>query len=157
MTLCLPVYKRLDANFIYTLTKDAITYCSKNIEISIMPPKKKEVISVIASEDEFKSTVLNESDRRLHVIDLHAGWSGPCQQMVPTFKSLQVTIDYFDERVNIVQVDHDYVKDFGSYSKTSKPRFLFFKGGKLLQAIEGCQAPEILKAVSALLPPVSDE
>ena len=112
---------------------------------------------MIASEDEFRSSVLNESDRRLHLVDVYASWTGPCQQMVPTFKSLQVTIDYFDERVNIVQVDQDLVKDFSHYTKTSKPRFLFYKEGKLAQTIEGCQAPEILKAVNALLPPVSDE
>ena len=123
-----------------------------------MPPKpRKEVVTHLADETEFRGLVGTESDTRLHIVDVYAGWSGPCQQIVPTFKGLQISIDCFDERVSIVQIEHSLVAEVAELAVSSKPRFLFFKEGVLLQQIEGCQAPEILKAINTHLPPLAND
>ena len=131
-----------------------------------MPPKgKKEAVREISSTDEFRALVSNPKDKRLHIVDLFAGWAGPCLQMVPTFKGLQLSIDFFDDRVSIVQVKQDLGipvvcdikgEDAGE-KQSSKPKFLFFKGGKLLREIDGCNAPEILATINKLIPNVDDE
>jgi hypothetical protein len=37
-------------------------------------------------------------------MDVHPAWSGPCEMMFPTYKSLQVNIDDFEKRVDVVTV-----------------------------------------------------
>ena len=123
-----------------------------------MAPKKKELVSLVGSEAEFRQSVVNENDRRLHVVDVFSQWCGPCQQMVPTFKSLQLNIESFDDRLNIVQVERAFVKEFASkYPSSSKPLFMFFKQGVCQKVVEGCSAPVILKTINALIPPVLED
>ena len=123
-----------------------------------MAPKRKDLVSLLTSEAEFRQIVLNESDRRLHIVDVFSQWCGPCQQMLPSFKALQLNIDRFDDRLNIVQIERGFVKEFAAkYPASSKPLFLFFKQGACQKVIEGCSAPVILKAIDALLPPVVED
>ena len=115
-------------------------------------------MTLLTSESELKQSIFNENDPRLHVIDLFSQWCGPCQQMVTIFKSLTLTIDFFDDRVNIVQVDRELNKDFAAkYPATSKPLFLFYKQGALQKTLEGCNSPEILRTIDALIPPVKED
>ena len=124
-----------------------------------MPPAKgKEVVTLVSSESEFRNHVTNEKDRRLHLVDVFSKWCGPCQQMVPSFKALKMTFDNFDERIDIIQVDNEMAKEFTTkYPASSKPLFLFFRNGEVQKVIEGCNAPEILKTINALIPPISDD
>ena len=113
---------------------------------------------MVSSETDFHNQVTNEKDRRLHLVDVFSKWCGPCQQMVPSFKALKMSLDNFDDRINIIQVDKDIAKEFASkYQASSKPLFIFFKQGAVQKIIEGCNAPEILKTINALVPPISDD
>ena len=38
------------------------------------------------------------------VLDLHPEWSGPCDLMNPTYKSLSTQIDDFEKRIDILSV-----------------------------------------------------
>ena len=123
-----------------------------------MAPKKKEVVSLLSSEAEFRQTVVNDKDRRLHIVDVYSQWCGPCQQIIPTFKSLQMSIDSFDDRLNIVQVERALAKEFvAKYQPSSKPLFLFFKHGVCEKIVEGCSAPVMLKTIDSLIPPVLED
>ena len=123
-----------------------------------MPPRAKELNVTIADEKEFDGIVGNENDRRLHVVDFFARWCGPCAQLIPTLKTLQINIDNFDERVNFFQLERKTAASLADKAaKTSKPRFLFYKGGKIVRQIDGCNAPEILKAINQLIPPIKTD
>ena len=124
-----------------------------------MPPKAKDLNVVVSEESVFANVVGNENDRRLHVVDFHARWCGPCAQLLPTLKTLQVNIDNFDERVNFFQLERKTVKTLAEKAalKTSKPRFLFYKAGKLIKEIDGCNAPEIIKTINELIPSLNPD
>ena len=38
------------------------------------------------------------------VLDLHPEWSGPCELMNPTFKSLATNVDDFEKRIDLISV-----------------------------------------------------
>merc|ERR1719436_1996850 len=87
--------------------------------------------------DEFKARIYNETDKKLHIIDVYTDWCGACMSVVPTFKNLQVNVDYFEDRCTITQVDKNVLQKMGGFAdfetrfpQTSKPRFLFFKAGQ---------------------------
>ncbi|TEB19189.1 thioredoxin-like protein [Perkinsus sp. BL_2016] len=120
-----------------------------------MPAKAKDLNTVVSDEKEFETMVGNENDRRLHIVDIYARWCGPCVQLLPTLKTLQMNVDNFDERVNFIQVERKTIKAFSDKTKSSKPRFFFYKTGKLIKQIDGCNAPEILKTIDQLIPPLS--
>ncbi|KAF4715780.1 hypothetical protein FOZ62_029581, partial [Perkinsus olseni] len=115
---------------------------------------KKELISTYTDEEQFRAVVEDEGDKRLHVVDVYTTWCGPCQQIVPTFKNLQINMDGFDERINLIQIDRQTVGEYAEkFSSTSSPRFLFYKDGSLVAEVEGCNAPKILGAVEDYAPP----
>ena len=123
-----------------------------------MASKKKDVITVISSEIDFKARVMNDNDPKLYVVDVYSQWCGPCQQMGPTFKSLVLSVTSFDERLGFIQVERTFAKDFaGNYPATSRPLFLFIRQGAVLKAIQGCNAPEIIETINQLIPPLKDD
>merc|ERR1719277_514258 len=86
----------------------------------------------------FKALIENATDKRLHIVDVFTSWCGPCASIVPTFKNLQVNVDYFEDRCTITQCDRSMVKDYEErFPQTSKPRFLFFKFGQEILEVEG--------------------
>uniref|UniRef100_A0A0G4I1W7 Thioredoxin domain-containing protein n=1 Tax=Chromera velia CCMP2878 TaxID=1169474 RepID=A0A0G4I1W7_9ALVE len=120
-----------------------------------MPPKALQ--STISDDDTFKATVEDDSDPRLHVVDVHATWCGPCKQMIPTWKSLQLNYDNFDDRINLVICDAEKIATFEKYKGTACPRFIFYKGGKEVENVEGANAPAILRAIEHHVPPLEQE
>jgi len=78
--------------------------------------------------------------------------------MVPTFKNLQVNVDNFEDRCQVLQVDRELVEEFKEkYTATSKPRFLFYFGGQVMSEIEGMNAPAILRAIDEFIPSLETE
>lgn len=118
----------------------------------------KDIIEAVHNEDEFKSWVEDETNKKLVIVDVFTNWCGPCAQMVPTFKNLQVNVDNFDDRCQVLQVDREFVEEFrDKYEATSKPRFLFYLGGQLVSEIEGLNAPAILRAIDEFIPSIETE
>eukprot|EP00746_Dinoflagellata_sp_MGD_P003391 gnl/MRDRNA2_/MRDRNA2_106591_c0_seq1.p1 gnl/MRDRNA2_/MRDRNA2_106591_c0~~gnl/MRDRNA2_/MRDRNA2_106591_c0_seq1.p1 ORF type:complete len:124 (+),score=26.69 gnl/MRDRNA2_/MRDRNA2_106591_c0_seq1:92-463(+) len=118
----------------------------------------KEMIVNGMNEEDLRALIENPDDKRLHIVDVYTNWCGPCQQMVPTFKNLQVNIDFFEDRVTITQIDRDTIPEFKEkYPFTSKPRFLFYQHGNQIKEIEGLNAPEILRTVDEFIPSTEAE
>eukprot|EP00929_Paragymnodinium_shiwhaense_P112808 TRINITY_DN81078_c0_g1_i1.p1 TRINITY_DN81078_c0_g1~~TRINITY_DN81078_c0_g1_i1.p1 ORF type:complete len:127 (+),score=35.63 TRINITY_DN81078_c0_g1_i1:112-492(+) len=108
--------------------------------------------------EQFNGLIQCETDKRLHIVDVYTGWCGPCASMVPTFKNLQVNIDYFEDRCSITQVDRTQVPEYEErFPATSKPRFLFYKFGQEVLFVEGLKAPEILLFIQENIPPLETE
>mmetsp|Transcript_56180 Transcript_56180/g.149967 ORF Transcript_56180/g.149967 Transcript_56180/m.149967 type:complete len:127 (-) Transcript_56180:84-464(-) len=107
---------------------------------------------------QFRNCISNAACKKLHVVDVYTSWCGPCLALVPTFKNLQVTIDFFEDRCTVTQIDRASIPEFAErFPETSKPRFLFFKGGEEVKYIEGLKAPEILQFIQKNLPPVETD
>ena len=52
-----------------------------------MAGRKKEIVIKIKSEEEFLN-YYTEGNNKLVILDIHPGWSGACELMNPTYKSL---------------------------------------------------------------------
>lgn len=130
----------------------------------VAPPTMapKEIIKKIGEDgfdmEEFKAQVYKEGCKKLHIVDVYTAWCGPCLSIVPTFKNLQMNIDYFEDRCTITQAERTCLPEFEErFPETSKPRFLFYKEGEEVMQIEGLKAPEILKFIEENLPAIETE
>merc|ERR1712154_6541 len=97
-------------------------------KLYLMPPRK-EYWETINKEEDFMK-YFSEENKRLMILDIHPNWSGVCELMFPTYKSLGTTIDDFDKRMGFLLMDYDIIKDSTSikldkFACTSKPKFLF--------------------------------
>mmetsp|Transcript_103266 Transcript_103266/g.291605 ORF Transcript_103266/g.291605 Transcript_103266/m.291605 type:complete len:127 (+) Transcript_103266:128-508(+) len=122
----------------------------------------KEMINKLGEEgfdmETFKGLITGETDKRLHIVDVYTNWCGPCISMVPTFKNLQMNVDYFEDRCTISQVDRMLLPEYAErIPQTSKPHFLFYKFGQEAHFVEGLKAPEILNFINENLPPLEVE
>ena len=72
-----------------------------------MPPRKEYWDYVKEEETFFK--YYNEENKRLVVLDIHPSWTGPCELMFPTYKSLGTMIDDFDKRMNFILMDFEVI------------------------------------------------
>eukprot|EP00397_Hematodinium_sp_SG-2012_P046353 GEMP01052333.1.p1 GENE.GEMP01052333.1~~GEMP01052333.1.p1 ORF type:complete len:130 (+),score=28.66 GEMP01052333.1:84-473(+) len=102
-------------------------------------------------------TQITTTSNKLFVVDLHAHWCGPCAQLIPTWKSLQMNIDGFQERAMLLQVDITNISGFENYKQTSKPYFLLVKDKVVLKELEFLNAPELLRSIDEHIPAIEVE
>eukprot|EP00747_Dinoflagellata_sp_TGD_P168729 gnl/TRDRNA2_/TRDRNA2_195826_c0_seq1.p1 gnl/TRDRNA2_/TRDRNA2_195826_c0~~gnl/TRDRNA2_/TRDRNA2_195826_c0_seq1.p1 ORF type:complete len:127 (-),score=30.16 gnl/TRDRNA2_/TRDRNA2_195826_c0_seq1:93-473(-) len=119
----------------------------------------KEIIERIGEHgfdlDAFKKRIADEADKRLHIVDVYTEWCGPCLQIVPTLKSLQINVDQFEDRCTVMQIERTALTEYEQrFPMTCKPRFLFYKGGAEVNYVDGLLAPEILAFIHENLPAV---
>ncbi|EGZ25011.1 hypothetical protein PHYSODRAFT_487436 [Phytophthora sojae] len=101
--------------------------------------------------------VLESSEKKLVVVDVHKDWCGPCKIVEPTYKRLATDIDHAERRLMFttlnVGLHIDGIEDTGS----CKPRFLFFKDRKHIADVEGANAPQLELLVKQHLPPLGND
>ncbi|EGR32666.1 thioredoxin domain protein 3 [Ichthyophthirius multifiliis] len=104
--------------------------------------KKQEIMTTITSEEHFMQ-FYNEQNKKLVVVDIYPGWSGPCTAMYPTYNQLMLSIDDFEKRIDILLLDQDKLVNYKSdkFSSTCKPKFLFISDGKIIDVVEGTNVP----------------
>ncbi|CAE8622365.1 unnamed protein product, partial [Polarella glacialis] len=139
--------------------RSALRVLSRRIFVTMAP---KEMIRQIGLDawtvEDFKETIYKEGCKKLHIVDVYTAWCGPCLSIVPTFKNLQVSVDQFEERCTISQVERSILPEYAErFPETSKPRFMFYKFGVEVTVIEGLAAPAILKFIEENLPPMEIE
>ncbi|CAD8073517.1 unnamed protein product [Paramecium primaurelia] len=122
-----------------------------------MPPKQQQVVSVIKDEEQFLNLISSEN-KKLVLLDVHPDWCGPCEMMIPTYKTLQTSIDDFEKRVDIYTLGYGkiltYKHDKFNREPTSKPRFVFYQEGRLVDEVQGADIPAIIERVYKYLPMV---
>ncbi|CDJ46197.1 hypothetical protein, conserved [Eimeria brunetti] len=108
----------------------------------------------ITDENHFKSLVKANDDPRLFVVDVHAGWCGPCNAVLPTLKSLSLTLENFADRCCCVAADAALVPELAAAGASATPKFLLYKDGVLLEEIQGANAPLLKQKIEELAPPL---
>ena len=74
-----------------------------------MPPRKEYWTFINDEETFFK--YYNDDNKKLSVLDIHPHWSGACELMYPTYKSLGTMIEDFDKRINFFIMDYEVIKN----------------------------------------------
>lgn len=111
-------------------------------------------ITKVSDETQFKSLVMEGSDSRLFVVDVYSGWCGPCKAILPTFKSICLELENYEDRVCFVQADASLVPQLASFGGTSEPNFILYKDGAIVAQISGANAPLLQQKIFDLVPPL---
>jgi len=99
--------------------------------------------------ENFKSEVMESSGPVL--VDFWAGWYGPCRMVGPIVEELA---EEFDGLAKVAKVDVDAEPALaGGLGIQSIPTLLFFRDGKVVDAVVGAQPKQVLAdKLSALVP-----
>jgi thioredoxin 1 len=121
--------------------------------------KDAKIVYSIESEEAFISKVLeNPQKDKLLVVDIFTDWCGPCKELIPTFKSLSMNTDFFDDRVQIFTLERSVYPPFKDrFVTTSMPKFVLFKGGEEIMEIVGVDAPKLMNSINQYMPALQVE
>ncbi len=87
------------------------------------------------TDQNFEAEVLNSDVPA--IIDFWAEWCAPCRQISPIIKQLA---EQYDGQVKIVKMDIDQNPNTpGQYGVRAIPTILAFKGGQVVQQIQGAR------------------
>ena len=100
------------------------------------------------TDQNFKAEVLDASQPA--IIDFWAEWCAPCRQIAPIIAELAAE---YGDRVKIVKTDIDKNPNTpGQYGIRAIPTILAFKGGRVVQQIQGARPKaDFKKMVDGLL------
>ena len=77
------------------------------------------------------------------VLDVHASWCGPCQQMIPLFDELSSELQ---NKYKFAKLNIDEAREIAvQYNISSVPTFIFIKDGKVVGKETGYMSKDILK------------
>lgn len=120
-----------------------------------MPPKKVELTVTIRDEEHFLN-FFNENNKKLVIIDIHPSWCGPCEALMPTYKTLQTqVIDEFEKRVDIILVDQEKIANLNNdkFKSNSRPRILLALEGRIVhEVLSGPNVSDLEENVKKFVP-----
>lgn len=96
-----------------------------------------------------KEGIINTN--RVCVIDIYADWCGPCKQIAPEYAKLAKK--YNQDKACILckeNIDDGLIE---RTSITGVPTFLFFKSGKFVNKIVGCDMEQVESLILQLIKP----
>mmetsp|Transcript_55279 Transcript_55279/g.134268 ORF Transcript_55279/g.134268 Transcript_55279/m.134268 type:complete len:237 (-) Transcript_55279:330-1040(-) len=102
-----------------------------------------------STSDEVDDIVQEASvNELLVVIDFTASWCGPCKAIAPLYKEMSEEYD----TVIFLKVDVDEDPDTAAkYSVSAMPTFLFVKGGKVIDRLQGANPQKLRDMVEEYL------
>nr|XP_009451182.3 thioredoxin domain-containing protein 3 isoform X2 [Pan troglodytes]XP_054543441.1 thioredoxin domain-containing protein 3 isoform X2 [Pan troglodytes] len=114
-----------------------------------MASKKREVQlqTVINNQSLWDEMLQNKG---LTVIDVYQAWCGPCKAMQPLFRKLKNELNE-DEILHFAVAEADNVVTLQPFRDKCEPVFLFSVNGKIIEKIQGANAPLVNKKVINLI------
>lgn len=102
----------------------------------------------ITGMDQKKGLIENN---RVCVIDIYADWCGPCKQIAPAYAQMAKKYNQVKACVLCKENIDDGFTD--RQSVTGVPTFVFFKSGKYVTNIVGCDLEQVEQTILGLIKP----
>nr|XP_027200599.1 thioredoxin, mitochondrial-like [Dermatophagoides pteronyssinus] len=111
---------------------------------SIYLSEKRLDIFKIQDENDFKEKVLENSQKKLIILDFFATWCGPCKQLTPR---LETIIGGQSTKVDLAKVDVDELEQLAAeYQVQTIPAIFAIKNGKIIDQFVGRRDDDELKS-----------
>lgn len=132
--------------------------------------QKKSAVIPVETEDDLVGWV-ERSNEMLLIFDLHHGWSGSCETLLPTFELLLVDNENSNERLAFLSLElpkfaSKFQELFGGGDEQEKmdfssrgcaPLFVAVRSNKIVSTVEEANAPALIKIVKEHIPKLSQE
>lgn len=115
-----------------------------------------DAVAIDASEADFQQSVIEESKKRLVLVDFWAPWCGPCRSLTPVIEKLA---QEYAGRFLLARVNSDENQSLaGQFSVRSIPNVKAFSDGKMVDEFAGA-VPEgtVRQFIERLLPSPAEE
>ncbi|GJJ79204.1 monothiol glutaredoxin [Entomortierella parvispora] len=100
--------------------------------------------TVIASDDEF-AAVFKPSSATVYALNFWAAWAPPCIQMNDVFEELAAK----NNNIQFIKIEAEKFPDISEeYEIAAVPSFVIVKEGKVLDRVEGANAPELSQTIA---------
>lgn len=94
------------------------------------------------TDQNFETEVVKSSKPVL--VDFHAPWCGPCQQLNPVIEKIAEEYNGKDIAIGKINIDENN-ETAGNYGVMSIPTIIFFKDGQEVEQLRGMQSETALK------------
>ena len=105
---------------------------------------------VVTTDEEFAMVHAAEGEQCsdavkgfLCVVEIFADWCGPSEAVLSTVLNIHRKMS--GKKIKWYQANTKEIKELEKYEADAKPRFLFYRDGEVMEAIEGINAPAITR------------
>ena len=124
-------------------------------------------IQNMEDEDMFDS-LMEQSNEKLILLDVHKEWCGPCAALVPTLSKLMLDTPSSEERIVIKTCSADKFTEKIQVTLPGEnpiqlsevgchPLFLIYRFNSCIGVVQGVDGPAILALVDINIPPVPEK
>lgn len=125
------------------------------------------VVQGVEDEDMFDS-LMEQSNEKLVLLDVHKEWCGPCDALAPTMSKLMADTPASDERIVIKSCSVDKFTEKIQATLTGEnpiqladngchPLFVLYRFNSCIGVVQGVDGPAILGLVDINIPPVPEK
>lgn len=95
--------------------------------------------------DTFDSLVIEESHKRLVVLDISAEWCGPCKILEPIITSVALEFDQSEFLLTKIEAEDENMKIAGRYGVRGFPTVIAFIDGEEVDRFHSAQTPDFVR------------
>ena len=95
--------------------------------------------------DTFDALVLEESHKRLVVLDISANWCGPCRILEPVITSVASEYNKTEFLLTKIEAEDENMKIAGRYTVRGFPTVIAFINGEEVDRFHSAQTPDFVR------------